>query len=186
KTGYVAAGKIINLHVPELYSIVRGKVGKKVEFGLNWGITRLRGGYLLARLAAHRSELMDAEFAVKAVEDHIALFEKAPRAYAYDRAGYSAENLATLKKLGVRQAGLAPRGRCQWAVDEKTKRKLVNERALVEAGIGAVKSSRYNFHRPRARSKRMMGACGQLGVLGFNLNKLVRAFAARMETVVAG
>ena len=45
------AGKIINLHIPELYSIVRGKVGKSVEFGLNWGITRLRGGYLLATLA---------------------------------------------------------------------------------------------------------------------------------------
>jgi len=36
-TGFVAAGKIINLHIPELYSIVRGKVGKSVEFGLSWG-----------------------------------------------------------------------------------------------------------------------------------------------------
>jgi membrane-associated phospholipid phosphatase len=42
------------------------------------------------------------------------------------------------------------------------KEKLVSERAQVEGGIGAVKSSRYNFHRPRARSVRMMGACGQL------------------------
>jgi hypothetical protein len=181
KTGYVAAGKIINLHVPELYAIVRGKVGKKVEFGLSWGITRLRGGFLLARLAAHRNELVHAEFAVKAVRDFISLFGKAPRAYAYDRAGYSAENVATLKELGVRQVGLAPRGRCQWAVGEKTKRKLVQERALVEAGIGSVKSSRYNFHRPRAKSMRMMGACGQLGVLGFNLNKMVRGFAARAK-----
>ncbi len=57
--------------------------------------------------------------------------------------------------------GLAPRGQCEWAVNERTKRELVKERALVEAGIGAVKSSRYNFHRPRARSTRMMGACGQ-------------------------
>jgi molybdopterin converting factor small subunit len=41
RTGYVASGKIINLHIPQLYSIVRGKVGKPVEFGLSWGITRL-------------------------------------------------------------------------------------------------------------------------------------------------
>jgi hypothetical protein len=54
--------------------------------------------------------------------------------------------------------------------------KLVKERALVEAGIGAVKSSRYNFHRPRARSMRMMGVCGQLALLGFNLNKLARGW----------
>ena len=26
RTGFVAAGKIINLHIPELYSVVRGKV----------------------------------------------------------------------------------------------------------------------------------------------------------------
>ena len=32
----------------------------------------------------------------------------------------------------------------------------------------------------------MMGACGQLGVLGFNLNKLVRGFAARLELPVLG
>ena len=28
KTGYVATDKIISLHIPELYSIVRGKIGK--------------------------------------------------------------------------------------------------------------------------------------------------------------
>ena len=186
KTGYVAAGKVINLHVPELYSIVRGKIGKKVEFGLSWGITRLRGGFLLARMAASRSELWDAKFAVLAVEEHISLFGKAPHAYAYDRAGHSTENVARLKSLGVREVGLVPRGRCAWAVSERTKQKLVRERALVEAGIGAVKSSRYNFHRPRAKSMRMMGAYGQMGVLGFNLNKLVRGLAARDEVAVVG
>lgn len=186
KTGFVAAEKVINLHVPELYAIVRGKVGKKVEFGLNWGFTRLRGGFLLARQASSKTELWDSRFAVLAVEDHISLFGKAPRAYAYDRAGHSRENVATLRELGVEEVGLAPRGRCEWAVSETTRRELVQERALVEAGIGAVKSSRYNFHRPRAKSTRMMGTCGQLGVLGFNLNKLARAFAAREEMSVAG
>ena len=186
KTGFVAADKIISLHIPELYSIVRGKVGKNVEFGLNWGITRLRGGFLLARLALDRRELQDTKFVAKSVEDHIALFGKAPRAYAYDRGGFSATNVTTLKKLGVTEVGLAPRGRAEWAVSKSTKEKLVNERAQVEGGIGAVKSSRYNFHRPRARSVRMMGACGQLAVLGFNLNKLVRGLAARREVEVAG
>jgi len=32
----------------------------------------------------------------------------------------------------------------------------------------------------------MMGACGQLAVLGFNLNKLVRGLAARREVEVVG
>jgi hypothetical protein len=59
---------------------VRGKVGKTVEFGLSWGITRLRGGYLLATVATDKAELHDSRFAVRAVEDLIARFGKAPRA----------------------------------------------------------------------------------------------------------
>src|SRR5208283_532731 len=103
RTGYVASGKIVSLHIPQLYSIVRGKVGKSVEFGLNWGISRLRGGYLLATLAKDRIELQDTKFALRAVRDHIALFGKAPRAYAYDRGGYSTQNVSSLKKLGVKE-----------------------------------------------------------------------------------
>jgi len=186
QTGRVATGKIINLHIPELYAIVRGKIGKTVEFGLQWGITRLRGGYLLATMAQQRSELVDARFAVRAVRDHIELFGEAPRAYAYDRAGHSRQNVAELKALGVRQVALAPRGRTQWAVSGRVRERLVKERAEIEAGIGAVKSGRYGFHRPAARSVAMMGACGQRAVLGFNLNKLVRQIAARDELALVG
>jgi hypothetical protein len=89
RTGFVAAGKIINLHVPELYSVVRGKVGKSVEFGLSWGITRLRGGFVLATMAGAKKDLTDA---------------------TYDRLG-SARNVERLRELGVREVGLAPRAR---------------------------------------------------------------------------
>jgi IS5 family transposase len=181
KTGVVAKDKIISLHIPELYSVVRGKVGKTVEFGLTWGIARLRGGFLLATLAKNRRELVDAKFAVRAVQDHIALFGKAPRAYAYDRGGYSGKNVTTLKRLGVKEVGLAPRGRTRWAVSGKVRDRLIHERARVEAGIGTIKHARYGFHRPRAHSVRTMGMGGQLAVLGFNLNKLVRDIARRKK-----
>jgi transposase, IS5 family len=186
QTGRVATDKIINLHIPELYSIVRGKVGKPVEFGLNWGIMRLRGGFVLARRAIDRRELVDAKFALRAVEDHIALFGKAPRAYAYDRAGYSAANVSTLKRYGVQDVALAPRGRTPWAVGAKIRDRLVKERARVEGSIGAIKSTRYGFHRPAARSTAMMAASGQRAVLGFNLNKLIREIARRDEWAMAG
>jgi hypothetical protein len=186
RTGYVASGKIISLHIPQLYSIVRGKVGKTVEFGLNWGIRRLAGGYLLATLAQDRRELQDTKFALRAVKDHIALFGKAPLAYAYDRGGYSTENLSALKKLGVKQVGLAPRGRTPWSVSRPVRDRLVRERALVEAGIGTIKSPRYGFNRPAARSEVMMGACGQRAVLGFNTNKLVRELAGRKKMKLVG
>jgi hypothetical protein len=60
RTGFVASGKIINLHIPQLYSIVRGKVGKAVEFGLSWGITRLRGGFVLATMASDKTDFTDS------------------------------------------------------------------------------------------------------------------------------
>jgi hypothetical protein len=56
----------------------------------------------------------------------------------------------------------------------------------VEGGIGTIKSSRYGFNRPAARSTDMMGACGQRAVLGFNVTKLVRELAKRKEIVLVG
>jgi hypothetical protein len=182
----VAANKIVSLQIPEVYAIVRGKIGKTVEFGLNWGITRLRGGFLLATLAKDKRELVDSKFAIRAVKDQRALFGRAPRAYAYDRAGSSRENLAQLKKLGVKHLGLAPRGQAAWNVRGKIKERLVSERAHVEAGIGAIKCGKYGFNRPAAKSVGTMGMCGQRAVLGYNLNKLVRELAERRGVALVG
>ena len=186
RTGYVAANKIINLQIPELYAIVRNKVGKTVEFGLSWGMTRLRGGFLLATVATHKNELHDQRFAVRAVKDHIARFGKPPRAYAYDRGGWNESNVKELKRLGVRDVGLAPRGRGRWQVADKTKHRLVSERAQIEGGIGTVKCPKYGFNKPTARSATTMGACGQRAVLGFNLNKLIRGIAGKRGMVLVG
>ena len=186
KTGRVASGKVVSLHIPELYSIVRGKIGKSVEFGLTWGIRRLRGGFLLATVAESKHDLQDTRFATKAVEEHISLFGKPPEEYAYDRGGWSKDNVAKLKKKGVKEVGLAPRGAAEWRVTGATKKRLVSERAQVEGGIGTIKHKKYGFNRPAARSAQMMGACGQLAVLGFNLNKLVRELAKREEIELVG
>lgn len=186
RTGFVAKNKIVSLYIPEIYAILRGKVGKPIEFGLNWGIERLRGGFLLATLAKDKLELMDSRFAVRAVKDHQALFGKPPTSYAYDRAGASEKNVAALKELGVSHVGLAPRGRAKWQVSGRVKKRLISERAQVEGGIGAIKSGKYGFNRPAAKSAAAMGACGQRAVLGFNLNKLMNGLAERRKVVLVG
>lgn len=185
RTGRVAAGKIINVHIPELYSMVRGKAGKTVEFGLKWGVSRLKGGFILLRMASGRDDLHDWDYCVQAVRDHKEFFGKAPRGYGFDRGGWSKENVAAIRKEGVRDLGLAPRGKAEWPVSGRTKQRLVNERAQVEGSIGAIKSPRYGFNRPRARSVEMMGFCGHRAALGSNLNKLVRGLLkqARWEMV---
>jgi IS5 family transposase len=186
RTGRVAANKIINLQIPELYAIVRNKVGKAVEFGLTWGITRLRGGFLLARLATDKRELHDQRFAVGAVQDHIARFGKAPRAYGYDRGGWSAGNVTLLRRLGVRDIGVSPRGRAQWQVQGRIRKALISERSQIEGGIGTIKCPKYGFNKPTARSAAAMAACGQRATLGYNLNKLMRGIAARRNVALVG
>ena len=175
KTGFVAPNKIVSLHMPEVYSIVRGKTGKNVEFGLNWGITRLRGGFLLATLAKDKKELVDTRFAVRAVRDHKALFGAPPRDYAYDRGAWSASTVQQLREEGVKYIGRAPNGRAAWLVSGATKDRLVSERAQVEGGIGTIKCAKYGFSKPAARSVQAMGVCGQRAVLGFNLTKLSKS-----------
>jgi len=186
KTGKVAAGKIVNIHIPELYAIVRGKVGKPVEFGIAWGMRRIKGGYLLATCAQSKSEMKDSKFAVTAVDEHISLFHSAPKAFGYDRAGHSQQNVEKLKSKGVRHIGLAPRGLTPWEVTGPMRDKLIAERAQIEPGIGTIKSKKYGFNKPAARSTSMMGACGQLAVLGFNVTKLVRELADRDDLRLTG
>ena len=106
-------------------------------------------------------------------------------AYAYDRAGHSAKNVERLRELGVRDVGLAPRGRTQWEVEGKVKERLIKERALVEGSIGTIKCSKYGFNKPAARSAAMMGVCGQRAVLGLNLTKLLRGVAKRNGVALA-
>jgi len=139
----------------------------------------LKGGFVLARVAQAQGDLHDSEYAVKAVKDHGNMFGKAPRAYAFDRGGYSRENVEKLKEQGVKEVGLAPRGRAKWPVKGKAKERLVSERSKVEGSIGTIKGRKYGFNRPGARSVEMMGACGQRAVLGLNLNNLVRKVAKR-------
>ena len=158
KNGFVVPGKIISMHIPQLYSIVRGKVGKAVEFGLNWGMTQIKGGFVLARRALDRQELVDTKFAVEAVKDHVARFGQAPRAFAYDRGGYSARNVRDLKKAGVKQVGLAPRGGAPSPVDAATTRRLAKQRSLIEGSIGAIKSCR--VARRRLLNRRALTGTG--------------------------
>ena len=48
----MAKGKILHAGLTNARAIVRNKVGKKVEFGLQYLVCAIGGGYLLAELIA--------------------------------------------------------------------------------------------------------------------------------------
>jgi len=58
--------------------------------------------------------------------------------------------------------------------------------AAPAGAISAIKSLRYGFNRPTARSVAAMKDCGMRAIVGFNLNKLVRDLGRREGFAVAG
>lgn len=171
-TGFVAPGKVIHLQMPELYSIVRGKAGKKVEFGLKWGINRIGGGFLTGFLAAGHRNSSDKKFCIEGIKLHQSIFGAAPEIFGFDRGGYSAANIKRARKLGVKHPGIAPLGKASSAVSEKMTERIKRERAQVEGSIGSIKAPRYGFNKPRAHTTEAMERCGHRSILGFNLMKL--------------
>lgn len=173
-TGFVAPKKIIHLQMPDLYSIVRGKSGKPVEFGWKWGISRIGGGFLQGFLIGDGKHYSDKRFCIEAIKLHKLTFGLAPEVFGFDRGGYSRINIKRAQKLGVKHVGIAPKGKDAWAVNEKMEEVIKRERAQVEGAIGTIKRPIYGFNRADARSTAAMGRYGQRAIFGFNLRKLVR------------
>lgn len=171
-TGFVAAKKVIHLYMPELYSIVRGKAGKTVEFGIKWGINRMAGGFVQGFTMQNHKHAADAAFCKQSLIEHNSVFGNAPVIFGYDRGGDSDANIKFAKKAGVKHVGIAPRGKREWPVSKKMSEKIRCERAQVEGSIGTIKSSRYGFTKPRAFSTAALERCGHRAILGFNLRKM--------------
>lgn len=173
ETGFVASKKIIHLQMSELYSIVRGKAGKSVEFGLKWGINRV-DGFVLGFLIQNGINASDQNLCLQSIKEHIALFGEAPKTFGFDRGGYSKANLKKAKKLGVKNVGIAPTGKTPWSVSEKMSEVIRRERAQVEGVIGNLKSKKYGFNKPNVKSTVAMEMSGHRSCLGFNLCKALR------------
>jgi hypothetical protein len=176
ETGFVASKKIIHLQMSELYSIVRGKSGRSVEFGLKWGINHISGfamGFLM-----NSGNASDKKFCI---QEHIEMFGEAPAVFGFDRGGYSLKNMNRAKKFGVRHVGIAPTGKTPWSVSVRKAEEIRRERAQVEGTIGVLKSRKYRFNKPDARSTRSMETYGHRSFLGFNLCKTLR----ELQTMVA-
>jgi IS5 family transposase len=174
ETGFVAPKKIIHLKMSKLYSIVRGKAGKSVEFGLKWGINRIGGGFVQGFLINNGEHSSDKKFCMEAIKEHEAALGEVPKVYGFDRGGYSKKNIKQAKRMGVKHVGIAPQGKAEWAVSKTMADRIKRERAQVEGCIGTIKSPIYGFNKPNARSVQAMATYGHRAILGFNLRKLIR------------
>ena len=109
---------------------------------------------------------------VQSIDEHIALFGKAPDELAYDRGGWSEAHLEEVKNKGVKRVAVAPKGQAKWKVSSRCKERMVRERAQVEGTIGTIKH--IGFNKPNTKTTPGMIRAGQRAALRLNLTKLVR------------
>lgn len=170
RTGRVAKDKIISLFQTEVRSIVRGKAGKKVEFGLKWGVNQIRGGYIsLFRMEGKNSEM---DYAVEGVRHHIKLFGRVPDEYGYDRGGWSKTHIKDIEDLGVKRVAIAPKGKAKWKVSNRCRGRMVAERAQVEGKIGTTKH--YGLNKPETKTTEGMYRSARRAELRFNLTRYLK------------
>jgi hypothetical protein len=174
ETGTVAKGKILHTGLTNARAIVRNKVGKKVEFGLQYLVCAIGGGYLLADLIDKPTG--EPKMPGKCLSMYQVAFgsETAPELFVFDRGGWSKTNGEQLKTAGVKKVGIQPKGQAAWLVHGKDRKLVAKERAMMEGRIGSLKSDKYKFNKPKARKVTTVRASGQRSVASYNLNKLMR------------
>lgn len=179
RSGRVARDKIISLFQTEVRAIVRGKAGKKVEFGIKWGVNQIRGGYIsLFRMEGKKGE---ADWMVAGVEHHRRLFGVVPREFGYDRGGWSGEHMDTIEGMGVKRVAVSPKGKAPWRVSDRCKGRMVNERAQVEGKIGTTKH--YGLNKPEAKTAQGMCRSARRAELRFNMTKFLKDMFPEVKKV---
>ena len=185
KTGFVAKGKLLHAGLTQARAIVRNKAGKKVEFGLQYLINVVGGGYLYGNVII--KPMGESRMPRESLAAYRRIFgaDRTPRTFVYDRGGWSEENVEFLRKQRVSKIGIQPRGKAKWQVGPRDRRRVLSVRGSTEGRIGNLKSAKYGFNKPRARREASVHACGQRSILSFNLNKFVRDIT-RSPTLAVG
>ena len=176
QTGQVATEKIIHAGISAARAIPKGR--GSVKFGMKWLINRLAGGYLFGgRVEARADENKMPEAALQAYR-HVFGEKATPQRVIYDRGASLPAAAKVLKKAGVKQVGIPPRGQGTWLVGEKEQKIVKSERGKTEGSIGRLKSQKYGFSHRQERSLETQDAAGQRAIVSANLNTLLRDLLA--------
>lgn len=123
----------------------------------------------------------DTQIADEVIMNFMDTFSEVPENFIYDRGADSKKNLNFLEDVGVENICVFPKGRRKMDVPSSVLEMARRERSLNEASIAILKSKKYNFTKPRARSPLTCDHKGFSAMLGFNLNLLLRDLGSAME-----
>lgn len=174
RTGFHPDGKIISLWLLDVRAITRDKAGKMTEFGRRWIITRLTRGYIIGTTCKRLGSGSDTGLMPEILEHFERTIGETPKNAVYDRGGDGPKNHQALKDKGITNCIFRKGKESQPRLGRNTALKARRERALTEATIGTIKSPRYGFNKPRARSSDGCIFKGHAAIFGANLAHLAR------------
>ncbi len=136
------ADRLISLKDPDARPIVKGKLGKRVEFGYKLQIQEIEGG-IVTGYQLYKGNPCDKVLVNDALQKHIALFGQAPSEMALDRGYYDSGNEKLAYEAGVKHVCIPKIGRKskERAKFEKTPtfRRLKRWRSGIEGRISCLK-----------------------------------------------
>lgn len=174
KTGWHPAGKIISLWYTEARAIGRGKAARETEFGRRWAITLLEGGYIIGKACTKLGSDTDGKITNEVLPQFEEVFGEMPKQFVYDRGGDEATNHRNLKEAKVKRNCIFRKGKGKMDVGPRIFARAKRERARSEASIAKIKSSKYHFNKPRAKSGETCVTKGHMAILGANITRMLQ------------
>jgi hypothetical protein len=178
RTGFHRPGKYVSLWARDARAITRNKAAKACEFGRRWIVSRLQNGYIIGTICKKLGSGADTSLMPEILEHFERILGCLPGKMVYDRGGDGRKNHRVLKDNGIQNCIFRKGKQSQPGLGRNTRRMARRERALSEATIATIKSSRYGFNRPRAKSSQGCILKGQAAIFGANLAHLTRDWMA--------
>ncbi len=158
---------------PEARPIVKGKLGKKTEFGYKLQVQETENGFV-SGYQLYQGNPCDKELVEDSLKKHIELFHKPPREYAADRGYYDKSNELLAQEYGVKNVcipkiGRKSKDRTQFE-NTHTFKRLKNWRGGIEGRISCLKrvfGLRRSMLRGYSKTKTWTG----FGIFAHNLRK---------------
>ncbi|WP_190014294.1 ISNCY family transposase [Geosporobacter subterraneus] len=173
------ADRLVSLNDPDARPIVKGKLGKRVEFGYKLQIQETEGG-IVTGYQLYKGNPCDRILVDDALQKHKDLFGKAPVEMALDRGYYDSDNEKLAYGAGVKHVCIPKIGRKSKERTEfentPTFRRLKRWRSGIEGRISCLKR-RFGLNRSMLSGYRKTQTWTGLGILAHNLRQAAKLMA---------
>ena len=175
RTQKIEKSKILSFNLNQVACISKGKLGKNLEFGRVFQLSRLDGNYMMI-LKANDVLQSDKSAIPKVIYAHRNIYGAGIlKNISADKGYHSDKNRTALKRAGIEDGIQRPsNSKILGLLSKERKEELYNRRAGIEPLIGHVKN--FGLRRSKMKSDTTIEASAYRSVIGFNLNQLIREF----------